>query len=106
VPKTIVQPSGLPDPSATRAYSHGVRAGNWLFLAGQTGHDAPPLAGAGRFETQTRRTFERMRMILGAAGVPITVSVGMLDEPPVVAKLVAHIPDFIANALAKKRELP
>jgi enamine deaminase RidA (YjgF/YER057c/UK114 family) len=73
VPKTIVQPSGLPDPSATRAYSHGVRAGNWLFLAGQTGHDAPPLAGAGRFEAQTRRTFERMRMILEAAG-------GSLDD--------------------------
>jgi enamine deaminase RidA (YjgF/YER057c/UK114 family) len=68
MPKHIIQPAGWPDPGATRAYSHGVRAGNLLFLAGQTGTDAEPRPGAGRFELQTRRTFERMQTILQAAG--------------------------------------
>jgi 2-iminobutanoate/2-iminopropanoate deaminase len=66
--KQIVRTSGLTDPSGTRSYSHGVRAGNLLFLAGQTGTDAEPRAGMGRFELQTRRIFERMQMILEGAG--------------------------------------
>lgn len=66
--KQIIQPEGLPSPGATRSYSHGVRSGNLLFLAGQTGHDAQPREGMGRFEAQTRRTFERMELILKAAG--------------------------------------
>src|SRR5437667_11128269 len=68
MPKQIVQPAGLSNPGATRAYSHGVRAGNILFLAGQTGNDAEPQPGVGRFELQTRRTFARMQEILAAAG--------------------------------------
>ncbi len=76
MPKQIIRPLGLPDPSATRAYSHGVRAGNLLFLAGQTGHDAPPQPGSepalsaakARFEVQTRRAFARIQTILEAAG--------------------------------------
>ena len=71
--KTIVKPAGLPDPGPTRAYSHGVRTGNTLYLAGQTGTDAEAQAGQSRFEAQTRRAFERMRLILEAAG-------GMLDN--------------------------
>jgi 2-iminobutanoate/2-iminopropanoate deaminase len=66
--KQIVKPAGLPDPGATRAYSHGVRVGQTLYLAGQTGTDAQPEPGVGRFEAQTRRAFERMRTILDAAG--------------------------------------
>jgi enamine deaminase RidA (YjgF/YER057c/UK114 family) len=66
--KQIIRPSALPDPSATRAYSHGVRAGSTLYLAGQTGTDTPPPAGVGRFEAQTRRAFARMHTILEAAG--------------------------------------
>ena len=71
MPKEIVQPKDLPDPSRTRAYSHGVRVGNLLFLAGQTGNDAQVQGGMGRFEAQTRRTFERMRIILEAAGASL-----------------------------------
>jgi 2-iminobutanoate/2-iminopropanoate deaminase len=66
--KQIIKPAGLPDPSGARSYSHGVRAGNLLFLAGQTGSDAEPQPGVGRFELQTRRTFARMQAILEAAG--------------------------------------
>jgi 2-iminobutanoate/2-iminopropanoate deaminase len=68
MPKQIVKPAGLADPGPGRAYSHGVRTGNLLFLAGQTGHDAQAQPGVGRFEAQTRRTFERMRLILESAG--------------------------------------
>jgi 2-iminobutanoate/2-iminopropanoate deaminase len=37
-------------------------------LAGQTGTDAQPQAGMSRFEAQTRRVFERMQLVLQAAG--------------------------------------
>jgi 2-iminobutanoate/2-iminopropanoate deaminase len=71
--KQIIRPAGLPDPGPTRAYSHGVRVGNLLYLAGQTGHDAEPAPGVGRFESQTRRAFARLQAILEAAG-------GSLDD--------------------------
>jgi 2-iminobutanoate/2-iminopropanoate deaminase len=65
--KTIIQPPGLRDPSA-RGYSHGVRVGNLLFLAGQTGAEAQPAPGQSRLEAQTRLTFQKMQTILEAAG--------------------------------------
>jgi enamine deaminase RidA (YjgF/YER057c/UK114 family) len=77
MPKHIVQPAGLPDPGQRRAYSHGVRVGNMLYLAGQTGNDAQPQAGISRFEAQTRRTFERMGLILEAAGASLANLVTM-----------------------------
>jgi 2-iminobutanoate/2-iminopropanoate deaminase len=82
--KTIVPVGTLPDPGPTRAYSHGVRAGGFLFLAGQTGTDAQPQAGVGRFELQTRRVFDRMRVILEAAG-------GSLDDLVTMTVFVTDI---------------
>ena len=84
MPKHIVKPASLADPGPTRAYSHGVRTGNLLFLAGQTGHDAQTTSGTGRFEAQTRRTFERMRLILEAAG-------GSLDDLVTMTVFVTDI---------------
>ena len=68
MPKQIIHPAGLSDPSPTRAYSHGIRTGSLLFLAGQTGHDAATAGSGSRFEALTRRAFERMQLILEAAG--------------------------------------
>jgi 2-iminobutanoate/2-iminopropanoate deaminase len=68
MPKQIIPIPDLPNPGPSRSYSHAVRAGNLLFLAGQTGTDVPAQAGGGRFEAQTRRTFARMQTILEAAG--------------------------------------
>jgi 2-iminobutanoate/2-iminopropanoate deaminase len=68
MPKQIIQSPALPDPGPTRAYSQAVRAGDLLFLAGQLGTDAEPRPGLGRFELQTRRVFDRMQLILEAAG--------------------------------------
>ncbi|HLG69684.1 MAG TPA: RidA family protein [Chloroflexota bacterium] len=68
MPKHIIQPESLNNPGPRRSYSHGVRSGNLLFLAGQTGNDAQPQPGASRFEAQVRRAFERMEAILQSAG--------------------------------------
>jgi 2-iminobutanoate/2-iminopropanoate deaminase len=65
--KTLIQPPTLPDPTP-RAYSHGVRVGNLLFLAGQTGADRERRVEAGNFEAQTRRAFANIQAILEAAG--------------------------------------
>jgi 2-iminobutanoate/2-iminopropanoate deaminase len=107
MPKQIVLPPELPDPSSRRAYSHGVRAGNLLFLAGQTGHDAEPRAGVGRFEAQTRRAFERMSLIVQSAGgsldnlVTMTVFVTDIRYGDEFVRLRGEIlqRDFPASAL-------
>jgi reactive intermediate/imine deaminase len=65
--KTIVKADKLRDPGA-RAYSHGVRVGNLLFLAGQTGTDANGQMVAGDFAAQARQTFANIQTVLEAAG--------------------------------------
>ena len=105
--KQIIEVPGLPDPSATRAYSLGVRAGNLLFLAGQLGHDTEPQSGVGRFEAQTRRVFDRMQAILEAAGgtldnlVTMTVFVTDIRYGDEFVRLRGEIlgRDFPASAL-------
>jgi 2-iminobutanoate/2-iminopropanoate deaminase len=107
MPKQIVRPEGLPDPGAARAYSHGVRSGNLLFLAGQTGTDVQSTAGQGRFEAQTRRCFERMQLILQAAGgslanlVTMTVFITDIRHGDEFVRLRGEIlqRDFPASAL-------
>jgi enamine deaminase RidA (YjgF/YER057c/UK114 family) len=69
--KTLIMPPTLYD-STVNAYSHGVRSGNQLFIAGQTG----TLSGATQvvsFEEQTRRAFGSIKDTLEAAG-------GSLDD--------------------------
>ena len=107
MPKQIIRPPALPDPSATRAYSHAVRAANLLFLAGQLGHDAQPQPGVGRFEAQTRRAFARMQTILEAAGgsldnlVTMTVFITDMRHGDEFVRLRGEIlqRDFPASAL-------
>lgn len=56
-------------PAAIGPYSQGIRAGNLIFTAGQTGTD--PATGqfvAGGVEEQTARTLENLKAILEAAG--------------------------------------
>lgn len=56
-------------PAAIGPYSQGIRAGNLVFTAGQTGTD--PATGqfvAGGVEEQTARTLENLKAILEAAG--------------------------------------
>jgi len=107
MPKQIVQTAWLSNPGATRAYSHGVRADNILFLAGQTGNDAELQPGVGRFELQTRRTFARIQEILAAAGgsldslVTMTVFITDIRHGDEFVRLRSQIlkHDFPASAL-------
>jgi len=53
-------------------YSQGIRAGDFLFTAGQAGVD--PATGKlveGGIEAQTRRTLRNIEAILGAAGTSL-----------------------------------
>jgi len=78
-----------------------------LFLAGQTGHDAAAADAASRFEAQTRRAFEHVRLILEAAGgtldnlVTMTVFVTDIRFGDEFVKLRGEIlkRDFPASAL-------
>jgi 2-iminobutanoate/2-iminopropanoate deaminase len=57
-------------PKAYGAYSHAVIAGDFVFLAGQTARD--PVTGRlieGDVATQTRRSLEIVRSILGELGL-------------------------------------
>ena len=67
MPKEAFNVPTLADPSM-RGYSHGVRVGNLLFLAGQTGSDRERRAQPGNFEEQVRQTFANMQAVLEAAG--------------------------------------
>lgn len=80
-PKQIIAPAALNDPSA-RGYSHGVRNGNLLFLAGHTG-TAPNLSEPMDLERQMRRAFGNLELILQEAGGSLnditTMTVYMTD---------------------------
>ena len=106
MPKTIVKPPGLWDPTP-RAYSHGVRVGNLLFLAGQTGGDSSRRAAPGNFEAQTRQAFKNMQAVLEAAGGSldnlVTMTVFITDmrfgDEFVRLRGEIHGRDFPASAL-------
>ena len=49
-------------------YSHGVRAGDFIFVAGQVGIDYTTGTRADDFETQARQAFENLSIVLQAAG--------------------------------------
>jgi 2-iminobutanoate/2-iminopropanoate deaminase len=56
-------------PAAIGPYAQGVRAGNFIFTAGQGGLD--PVTGqvvAGGIKEQTARTLENLKAVLGAGG--------------------------------------
>jgi enamine deaminase RidA (YjgF/YER057c/UK114 family) len=101
--KTIIMPPSLGDSSAS-AYSHGVRVGNMLFLAGHTG----TVAGeAPKFDTQARRTFSQLEAVLKSAGgslndiVTMTVFITDVRLGPEFLKIRKEVlgRDFPASAL-------
>jgi len=104
--KTIVKVDKLREPVG-RAYSHGVRAGSLLFLAGQTGTDANGEMAAGDFAAQTRQAFANIQTVLEAAGgtldnlVTMTVFITDMRYGNEFVKLRGEIlkRDFPASAL-------
>jgi enamine deaminase RidA (YjgF/YER057c/UK114 family) len=71
MPKLRVIPvPGLHKP--TSYYSHCIRHGDTLYLAGVGGYDAEgTLVGPGDIATQTRQTFTNIRTVLNAAGADL-----------------------------------
>ncbi len=112
MPKQTLRPSGLVD-STPRAYSHGVRAGNLLFLAGQTAETPAGPAGPGQFEAQVRQVFANMETVLKEAGgtlanlVTMTVFITDMRYGPEFLRLRGEIlqRDFPASALIGVRQL-
>ncbi len=67
----LLNPSGLP--SATGAFSHGVVAGDMMFLAGQCGVDADGnTVTPGDAAAQTRQAIENMELVLEEGGFALT----------------------------------
>lgn len=61
-----IQPAGL---SQARAYSHVVKAGNTVYIAGQVATDAQGnLVGRGDFPAQAVQVFENLGKALAAGG--------------------------------------
>ena len=68
--REVIRTSGAPQ--AIGPYSHGVKAGGWLFLSGQI----PLHPGTGKLvgdsmEEQTERVLENVKTLLAAAGMSL-----------------------------------
>ena len=72
----IPQVAGLHD-TRRRGYSHVVRVGEILFLAGQCGLDEHGKIVSSEFGHQAKRAMERVRLALEAAGATISDIVNM-----------------------------
>jgi 2-iminobutanoate/2-iminopropanoate deaminase len=101
--KTIIMPPSLGDSSAA-AYSHGVRVGDMLFLAGHTGTAENETAN---FDTQARRAFTQLEAVLKSSGgslndiVTMTVFMTDIRRGPEFLKIRKEVfgRDFPASAL-------
>ena len=61
--------AGAPPPPPTAAYSHAVRAGDYLFVTGQLGVDpATNRLVPGGITAQTRRVMQNLQIVLRGAG--------------------------------------
>ena len=69
--RDVIHADGAPAPGGP--YSHAVRAGGLVFLAGQIGHDPATGELAEDFEAQARQTFRNLDAVARAAG-------GSLDD--------------------------
>jgi 2-iminobutanoate/2-iminopropanoate deaminase len=89
-------------PKVIGPYSQAVRAGEFLFISGQSGID--PATGsvpAGGFEAEARQAFANLRTVVEAAGaslervVKTTVFLGSAEDFPAMNQLFA---EFFASA--------
>ncbi|MDP2936425.1 MAG: RidA family protein [Dehalococcoidia bacterium] len=70
MPKEIIAP---PDVVPARGYSHAIKAGNTVYVAGQVAWDINGnLVGKGDFEAQARLALENLKRVLAAAGAQMT----------------------------------
>jgi 2-iminobutanoate/2-iminopropanoate deaminase len=78
-------------------YSQAVRAGDFLFIAGQPGIDpSTGLVPDGSFEAEARQAFVNLRTVVEAAGasfdrvVRVTVFIGSADDIPAMNQQFAE----------------
>jgi 2-iminobutanoate/2-iminopropanoate deaminase len=65
-----MQPDGLPE---SALYSHVVRAGDMVFIAGQVARDSlGNVVGAGDFQAQAVQVFENLQRALTAVGLDLS----------------------------------
>jgi 2-iminobutanoate/2-iminopropanoate deaminase len=65
---TVINPAGVYVPP-TFSYSHAVRMGDLVFVAGQVAQNGSgELVGKGDIRKQTEQVFENLRIVLEAAG--------------------------------------
>jgi len=65
MPRNAINPNGM---SAAGPYSHAVKTGNLVYLAGKTGTDANNRLADG-VAAQTRQTFANLKQVLEACGL-------------------------------------
>ena len=97
--KEIISPNGVH--SLERwPYSHGVKVGNLLFVAGQVALDEElRLIGAGDVEAQARQIWTNIRKVVEAAG-------GKVTDVVRVTTFVLDINDFEAIHRVRKEFFP
>jgi 2-iminobutanoate/2-iminopropanoate deaminase len=79
----LINPSALP--AVVKGYSHGVAAGDFVFVAGQLSLDEEgELVGDGEIEAQTTQVFENIKTVLSEVGL------GLGD----VVSVTVYIRDF------------
>lgn len=88
--KTFINP---PDVHPAATYSHAVKVGNTIYMAGQVGRDLNGNVVPGGLAAQARQTFENIRRTLAAAGastrdvVKLTLYLTDLDGMSVVKEV-------------------
>jgi enamine deaminase RidA (YjgF/YER057c/UK114 family) len=94
--KEIIRPADDRPHPLPWPYSHGVRVGNLLFIAGQVAVDEElRLIGAGDPEAQARQTWHNIRIVCEAAGGKVTD----------VVRVATYVMDFAhMDAIHKVRD--
>jgi len=74
VEREVIHPKGV---FKRRAYSHVVKAGNTVYIAGQVARDeSGNVVGIGDFRAQAEKVFENLELCLKAAGATLSDVVG------------------------------
>jgi len=119
--KEYISPKGLfVPPGDPPTYSHAVKVGNTIYVAGKTARDEHGNIVEGGFEAQTIKAFKNLRLTLEEAGaslndiVKFTVYLTNMDDidkfreirsrfltPPLPASTVVEVSGLIPRALVE-----